>query len=225
MTENERSPQETKQKLLEAGCEVFAEAGYHEGTVVRICDRAGANRAAVNYHYGDKESLYRAVWRYTYELALEAYPIKPVDAEASAEQRLHVLMRSLVLRMFDEGRGGLFARIVAREFTEPQEFMTDERGRVHADHAQIFDAVTRDMLGERAEQNDLHVCSFMILMPSLGLGMRRLGRHAKCGPPELFDFDPEDMAERMFRFAMAGIEDLRRRIDARSTAGRGEESV
>jgi AcrR family transcriptional regulator len=48
----------TKTRLLEAAGEEFAEKGFEGATVRAICDRAGTNLAAVNYHFGDKEQLY-----------------------------------------------------------------------------------------------------------------------------------------------------------------------
>ena len=53
----------TRNKLLEAAGQVFAEHGYHSATVREICMRAGANVAAVNYHFGDKLELYTEVLR------------------------------------------------------------------------------------------------------------------------------------------------------------------
>jgi AcrR family transcriptional regulator len=49
---------QTKARLLEAAGEEFAEKGFEGATVRSICDRAGTNLAAVNYHFGDKEQLY-----------------------------------------------------------------------------------------------------------------------------------------------------------------------
>ena len=48
----------TKARLLEAAGEEFAEKGFEGATIRSIIERARANIAAVNYHFGDKERLY-----------------------------------------------------------------------------------------------------------------------------------------------------------------------
>ncbi len=49
---------DTREKLIEAALDVFAEQGYQSSTVQQIVDRAGTNIAAINYHFGDKASFY-----------------------------------------------------------------------------------------------------------------------------------------------------------------------
>jgi len=57
----------TKESLLLAAGELFAEHGV-EGTTVRaITEKCKANIAAVNYHFGSKESLYMVVIRHVLE--------------------------------------------------------------------------------------------------------------------------------------------------------------
>ena len=53
----------TRRLLIDAATSLFAEHGFH-GTPIRdIARMAGANVAAVNYHFGSKENLYRAAFR------------------------------------------------------------------------------------------------------------------------------------------------------------------
>ena len=49
---------EPRLRLLLAAESVFARKGFDGATVRDICDLAGMNVAAINYHFGDKERLY-----------------------------------------------------------------------------------------------------------------------------------------------------------------------
>jgi AcrR family transcriptional regulator len=51
----------TRERLLTAAAALFAEHGFRRVTVRDICEEASANVAAVNYHFGDKQGLYREV--------------------------------------------------------------------------------------------------------------------------------------------------------------------
>lgn len=52
---------DTRTKLLDAAEELFAEKGFAAAGLRAITGRAGVNLAAVNYHFGSKEGLARAV--------------------------------------------------------------------------------------------------------------------------------------------------------------------
>src|SRR3954468_6015625 len=87
----------TRRNLLDAASEVFAEVGFRAATVREICQRAGANIAAVNYHFGDKEQLYRAVLKGTCQTALEKYPADfGLPPKATPEQRLRAFVHSFL---------------------------------------------------------------------------------------------------------------------------------
>jgi len=68
-----KDAQETRQRLLEAAAEVFAQKGFWEATHAEICAKARANTAAVNYHFGSKENLYVEAWKHAFERSLQAY--------------------------------------------------------------------------------------------------------------------------------------------------------
>jgi len=56
---NKTDGDSTRERILEAAEEVFAEKGFNQATVREILKRAEVgNIAAINYHFGDKERLY-----------------------------------------------------------------------------------------------------------------------------------------------------------------------
>ena len=61
----------TRERLLTAAAELFAERGFRGATMRAIAARAGTNLAAANYHFGSKEKLYREV-AFSLFAALEA---------------------------------------------------------------------------------------------------------------------------------------------------------
>ncbi|MFW5845596.1 MAG: TetR/AcrR family transcriptional regulator [Planctomycetota bacterium] len=52
---------DTRDRLIEAAAALFAEEGFWGASLRTITERAGANLAAVSYHFGGKEGLLEAV--------------------------------------------------------------------------------------------------------------------------------------------------------------------
>ncbi len=118
MEEPER--QTTKEKLIDAACEIFAEKGYRETTVADICEKAEANIAAVNYHFGDKESLYDACWRRAFEITSTLFPINGVLPEnPGLEDYLYSYAYAIMHRIFSESEAGLFPKMLHQEMSNP----------------------------------------------------------------------------------------------------------
>jgi len=53
---------DTKQKVLDAAEQLFADDGFAQTSIRTIVSQAGVNIAAVHYHFGSKEDLLRAVF-------------------------------------------------------------------------------------------------------------------------------------------------------------------
>jgi len=154
----------TESRLLEAAGEIFAEVGYRAATVRQICEKAGANIAAVNYHFGDKEGLYMAVLRSVPDAHAEKFPAnRGLPPGATAQQRLAAYIESLLNRVFDEGRPGWHTKIMAREMIEPTRaldtLVTDVALPVHQELA----AIVRKLLGSRATGDAVRLCTLSIL--------------------------------------------------------------
>ena len=54
---------DTKDTILDAAEDLFAEQGFGATSLRQLTARAGVNLAAVNYHFGSKEDLAKAVLR------------------------------------------------------------------------------------------------------------------------------------------------------------------
>jgi AcrR family transcriptional regulator len=164
-TETEASHQaETRRKLMESAGEVFAETGFRDATVREICRRAGANIAAVNYHFGDKEKLYTEVLRYAQAKAVEKYPpLLDVAADAPAEKKLRAFVNSLLLRVFDKGPTAWHGKLMLREMIEPTaalDLLVEERLRPMA--AQLWQIVA-EILDRPFNDERVRQCSFSVV--------------------------------------------------------------
>jgi AcrR family transcriptional regulator len=108
----------TRAKLLEAAGQVFAEYGFHAATVREICARAGANVAAVNYHFGDKAELYEEVLRQAVFAAHDA-PMREALSTMPAQEALRRAVRYMLGKLCGAGRPSWTMRLMAHEMTQP----------------------------------------------------------------------------------------------------------
>ena len=86
----------TREKLLKAATDVFVERGFSGARVDAIARKAGANKAMIYYHFGDKAALYQAVL-----LRLMRPVHEHIDAlhgESNPRRRLRAFYRGLVER-------------------------------------------------------------------------------------------------------------------------------
>ncbi|MDD2337066.1 MAG: CerR family C-terminal domain-containing protein [Geobacteraceae bacterium] len=110
----------TRIRILEAAASIFAEHGFAATTIRHISSNAQVNLAAVNYHFGSKEGLYRETIRFARERAYERYPTTyGLAADASPEQQLRAFVHSFLLRTSFDERTQEFGTIVMREMVEP----------------------------------------------------------------------------------------------------------
>jgi TetR/AcrR family transcriptional regulator, regulator of cefoperazone and chloramphenicol sensitivity len=116
----------TRDKLIAAAGEVFAERGYRAATVREMCRRAGANIASVNYIFGDKMGLYTEVLRRSVHASQTAAMLVATDASLSPEQVIRAVIRARVMSLCAQDRPAWHIRLVLHEFSHP----TSAMGRV-----------------------------------------------------------------------------------------------
>lgn len=164
LTRKKQKDPATKQRLLEAAGELFAERGFRNTNVRDICRRAGANVAAVNYHFRDKEGLYAAVFQYAGACAIRTDESENGSGRArSPEQRLRQFIRGLLDSFFDGGRPAWLMKLVALEMIEPTRLLdTLVEERIRPDYTRLK-SIVRELLGDRADEEIVGLCAFSIV--------------------------------------------------------------
>jgi AcrR family transcriptional regulator len=111
---------ETHDRLLSAAARLFADRGFKRVTVRDICREAGANVAAVNYHFDDKLELYRQVLR-TAVNAMRATldAAQSTGNDAGAEERMRNFIHVFLQRVAGSGRDSWIHRLMSRELADP----------------------------------------------------------------------------------------------------------
>jgi AcrR family transcriptional regulator len=122
---------DTKDRLVAAATALFAERGFHGTTVRDIAERAGANVAAGNYHYGSKKALYLEVLRAQFAEVRELLAVRGANPPSAALAQLDRpalvrILRTRVKVMLDMLIGpppGVHGTLMQREMVDPSEAM------------------------------------------------------------------------------------------------------
>jgi AcrR family transcriptional regulator len=197
------APVGTRERLLEAAGEVFAERGYRDGTIQEICRRAGANVAAVNYHFRDKQNLYAEVFRYAHRRAAERSPHPgEVPADAPAEKRLHAYVKAFLERILGEGRPSWHAVLISREIVQPsgaldQIYETEIRPR-----HEYLERLVREIAGPGLPRSSVRLCVFSIVGQCMFYRSARLVLKALYPKERL---DAERLAAHITQFSLGAL--------------------
>lgn len=190
----------TRDRLLAAAREVFAELGFKGATVREICRRAEVNVAAVNYHFNGKEALFMA--------ALELEPIENLigtSSEAdSPEMRLTRFIREFVRRLMDKGCTP-HSQLILRELLEPSPALDSIARAIMVPLHEHLTGLVRDIVGDAAAPEQVRRCVFSIFgQCTYYRNAREINRRVY---PELeYDADEiEATANHIAEFSLAGL--------------------
>jgi AcrR family transcriptional regulator len=200
---------QARQGLLEAAGEVFAAKGFAKATVREICDRAGANVAAIHYHFRDKEGLYREAIKHWSEISHQKYPPDlGLSENATAEQRLEAFVRSFLFRILDKSRPGWHGKLMTREMVEPTAALDELVETVYRPMNERLRLIVKELGGGRLSKTEVQLCMRSIL------GQCLFYRHARpvierLDPGETFEpSDLEQLATHITRFSLSAIKTL-----------------
>ncbi len=216
MKSTKKQERDTQSRLLDSACEVFARKGYRDATLAEICERAGANIAAANYYFRDKETLYAQAWRLSFQRSLETYPASGgVSPDAPPEERLRGRILSILQRVHDPKSYEF--DIIYNELLHPTGLLAEVmRESVEPIRHGLF-TLTQELLGEHATDTQIQLCHMSIRSQCFDLILRK--RRQKLHPEieansihPYLDVDIETLAGHILNFCLAGIREMRMQI-------------
>ncbi|WP_459617675.1 TetR/AcrR family transcriptional regulator [Bordetella sp. 2513F-2] len=194
----------TRAGIVEAAGRLYAERGYAGTTSKAICERAGVNLAAINYHFGSRDGMYLAVLQAVHERILSLDFVRGLagDAREPAE-KLRAFLHALVVNILDGGNWAI--RVWAREVLAPSPLLP----RVMRENTQpkfdVLSGILADITGVPPHDARMTQLVLSVLSPCLVLLLA--GRDQDTPIQALYAADPARLADALWAFAMAGLRD------------------
>jgi TetR/AcrR family transcriptional regulator, regulator of cefoperazone and chloramphenicol sensitivity len=194
----------TKTRLLEAAGEEFAEKGFEAARVRKICDRAEANVAAVNYHFGDKEQLYIQAVLEAHRCGMSGEPVV-ADGSSSPGERLrsyihHFLENVLAMNRNNTWHHALMLREILRPTSACEALVRESiRPRFEA-----LVGILREVC-PGADERRLQALAFSVIGQCLHYKMARAVTERLIGPEAYQALDLEYLTAHITGFTLAAL--------------------
>jgi AcrR family transcriptional regulator len=198
---------ETRERLLAAATRLFAETGFAKVTVRDICERANANVAAVNYHFGGKVGLYERVLRSAIQIMQAPTTLaREAGAGKSAEEQLRTYVRIFVQRIVAPGENSWIHQLMMHEMSDPTPALDLVIEQVIKPRMEYLGGIVATLLRCPPDDPRTAMCAMSVHAQCMALMNVRIGERIdprfRMTPPRL-----EEIAEHITRFSLAGIGD------------------
>ena len=206
--------EDTKARLLAAAGELFAERGFEGATARQICDRAGVNLAAINYHFKSKEQLYVEAVRAAApifhedlaqlesELAETPEEIKRERAKELLKRYIRLLMHHMVGIQVPNWK----VKLIMREMLEPTG-SCQEYFRQHVQRSfETLMRIVNPLLPRETPQHRRVQIALSIVAQCVYYRMSRDVLSHLVGDPDDPVFGPEALAEHITEFVFSALD-------------------
>jgi AcrR family transcriptional regulator len=201
----------TGRRLTNAAGRLFAKKGVRATTVREICQKARANVAAINYHFGSKSDLYREVLDRLFGHALSRHPIDAGQSDArTVRGRLHAFVRGFLLRVLDPERPAWHHQLLAREMLDPSPEGRAAVERHTRQAREILGDIITEVIGP-ADEREIERCRCSIAGQCLHYHGQGLRAQISPGLTDRAE-SIEALADHITEFSMAGLRAVRNRL-------------
>ena len=192
----------TKARLLEAAGEEFAEKGFDGATVRAICDRAGTNLAAVNYHFGDKEQLYEQAVLHAHRCG----PAMPSNADGfdSAAEALREYVATFLSNVVALESPTWHQTLMLRELVNPTRASEALVREAIRPRFELLSTILR-RLCPGADERRIHALAFSVVGQCLHYKLTRPISERLVGVEAFGRLDRAYLTDHITRFTLAAL--------------------
>jgi TetR/AcrR family transcriptional regulator, regulator of cefoperazone and chloramphenicol sensitivity len=196
----------TRERIAIAAGEIFAERGFDGTTVRDICQRAGANIAAVNYYFGDKQRLYVEAVCQAHRWRMEQFPLPPWAEETPAETKLADFILTFVRRVRTGPDGTWHSKLMMREMANPTAACAELVQSSIRPQFEILLQILRALMPDDSTQDELRLTAFSIVGQCLFYHFADPVIRNLLSAEDYASFDIQRLAQHITSFSLASIQ-------------------
>ena len=207
-------PVDTREQILNAAWDLFAERGFEDVSVRDVTNAAGVNLASVSYHFGGKEGLIQETVKrcmnpineYRIRLLREAIALHGSVEKVPLVELMTAFMRPVVMPEECGVRSGLMLRLLARYLIESDYAIPSASRNLYTE---AFQAYARAFMVHYPGVAPVTLVKHMVFAAGSIMFYHGLGRVAlqlSSGSREdVGEIDRDEMLEDVVEFAIRGF--------------------
>lgn len=153
----------TRERIIDAAGQLFAERGFESTTVRDICQAAGANVAAVNYYFRDKERLYIEAVVQAHRWRLDQAQLPNWDENTPPRQKLADFIETFFRRVLGGPDDTWRTKLVMREIMQPSAACAEIAQSNIRPQFEILHSILRELLPADVSDEERHLVGFSIV--------------------------------------------------------------
>ena len=195
----------TRERIADAAGEIFAERGFDGTTVRDICQRAGANIAAVNYYFGDKQRLYVEAVVRAHRWRMEQARLPEWSADTPAETKLADFITTFIRRVRTGPEDTWHTKLMMREMAHPTAACAELVQSSIRPQFDLLLAILRELFPADTSAEQLRLTGFSIVGQCLFYHLADPVVRNLLTPDEYSELDVTKLAKHVLDFSLSSI--------------------
>jgi TetR/AcrR family transcriptional regulator, regulator of cefoperazone and chloramphenicol sensitivity len=195
----------TRDRIIEAAGQIFADRGFDATTVRDICHAASANIAAVNYYFGDKQRLYILAVLRANRWRMEQAVLPDWSADTPPETKLTDFIATFIRRVRTSPKDAWQNRLMMREMMRPDAACAEVVRESIRPQFELLLSILRVLSHDKLSDEALHLTAFSIVGQCLFYHFADpVVQHLVDGV-EYSDYSIDKLARHIAKFSLAAL--------------------